>query len=236
MTVPGRQRLRTLAAGVLVFAVAFATALSGAYADKDTDPDDSEICVRAAAAMEPVYGIPRRLLRAIALAESGRWDRARKQGFPWPWTLRAGDAGRFFDTKNAAVAELRRLRRRGVRNIDVGCMQINMLHHPKAFQSPDDALDPMRNAEYAAMFLRRLRDRTRSWSRAVALYHSGVKSRGLGYWRRVSAIWRDERRDNHRAPRNGLRALFQRDNAERAARLGYTATVGPLGAPIVRIP
>ena len=54
---------------------------------------------------------------------------------------------------------VRKLQRRGVRNIDVGCMQVNLRYHPKAFKSLGQAFDPRANAAYAAGFLRKLRDK-----------------------------------------------------------------------------
>ena len=36
---------------------------------------------------------------------------------------------------------------RGVRQVDVGCMQINLQSHPHAFASLEDAFDPGSNAD-----------------------------------------------------------------------------------------
>ena len=83
-------------------------------------------------------------------------------------------ARRFLPSKAAAIAEVERLRAQGVTNIDVGCMQINLYHHPKAFDSLEQAFDPDRNIAYAIGFLRELRDRWGSWTRAVGNYHSNT--------------------------------------------------------------
>ena len=66
-------------------------------------------------------------------------------------------------------------RRRGIKLIDLGCMQINHhYHNPRRnFESPAHMLDPALNVEYAARFLRELRDREGDWTRAVARYHAG---------------------------------------------------------------
>ena len=92
-----------------------------------------------------------------------------------------------------ASSHVRALRRDGVRNIDVGGMQINLMHHPRAFEGLEEAFDPSRNAAYAADFLARLYDRSRSWSRAVAFYHSGSPGKGRTYWRRFEKLWNAER-------------------------------------------
>jgi hypothetical protein len=34
----------------------------------------------------------------------------------------------------------------GVRSIDIGCMQINLVHHPDAFGSLEAGFDPITNA------------------------------------------------------------------------------------------
>ena len=41
-------------------------------------------------------------------------------------------------------------RAQGARSIDVGCMQVNLLHHADAFASLEQAFDPVANARYAA--------------------------------------------------------------------------------------
>ena len=81
----------------------------------------------------------------------------------------------------------------GVRNIDVGCFQISLLHHPQAFASLDEAFDPISNARYAARFLRTLYRQTGNWQDAVALYHSASADRGPRYRDRVLAEWREDR-------------------------------------------
>ena len=64
------------------------------------------------------------------------------------------------------------LRRDCHRNIDVGCVQVNLMHHPAAFADLGQAFDPSANVAYGAWLLATLRDATGSWERAVALYHS----------------------------------------------------------------
>ena len=45
-----------------------------------------------------------------------------------------------------------------MRSIDIGCAQVNLMHHPDAFASLEQAFDPMANADYAARFLKQLHD------------------------------------------------------------------------------
>jgi hypothetical protein len=150
-------------------------------------------CADAARHAERAHKFPLAVLRAIALAESSRWLGEGEARIAWPWTVTAGGDGRYFATKSEAIVHVRALRRKGVRNIDVGCMQINLMHHPNAFQTLEDALDPNHNAAYAAAFLARLYGKSRSWSRAIALYHSATPSKGTPYRRRVEKLWNSER-------------------------------------------
>ena len=97
-------------------------------------------------------------------------------------------------TKQAASAEVEKLRARGVRSIDVGCMQINLRYHGEAFQTLDEAFDPLSNVAYAAAFLSDLKGEARSWTKAIGRYHSRHQRRGMEYRLKVLSAWREERR------------------------------------------
>ena len=133
------------------------------------------------------------LMAAIARVESGRPD-APGVIHPWPWTINAEGAGQYFATKDAALAAVRALQARSVRSIDVGCMQVNLHHHPTAFATLEQAFDPATNAAYAARFLNALYARTGDWTRATAQYHSATPELGEAYQRRVAAAWPEEQR------------------------------------------
>jgi hypothetical protein len=142
-------------------------------------------CRQAIAAAERGSGVPAGLLLAIAQVESGR---AAPGGgvAPWPFAINAEGTGRFPETREAAIAMVEALRARGTTSIDVGCMQVNLFHHPDAFPSLEVAFDPATNVAYAVRFLRDLRARTGNWAEAVAGYHSGEAGRGLAYHARVT--------------------------------------------------
>lgn len=149
-------------------------------------------CEAIAARMERRFGVPEGLLRAIALTESGRHDRTTGRFSPWPWAIASGlDFSHYAEDKAAALATVRELQAEGRRNIDVGCMQVNLLHHPDAFPNLEVAFDPERNVEYGARFLAALRAETGSWEAAVARYHSADPVRGEDYRGRVFARWTD---------------------------------------------
>ncbi len=151
-------------------------------------------CHQAIQAAERAARVLPQLMSAIGRVESGRVD-ARGIVQPWPWTINAEGTGQYFETKEAALAAVRDLQARGVTSIDVGCMQVNLHHHPAAFASLEQAFDPAANAAYAARYLNELYAATRDWARATAFYHSATPERGNDYRRRVAAaLPRDTRR------------------------------------------
>lgn len=117
---------------------------------------------------EQKYRIPKGLLKAIMKVES--------QGHPFAiYSNKRGGKKSSVMLKGAdkAVEYVKSLQRLGVKNINVGCMQINL----KCHQAEDISLwfSPEYNIEYAARFLKDLRQRMGSWKKAVAYYHSGTK-------------------------------------------------------------
>lgn len=152
------------------------------------------LCRTQARLMERAAELPDHLLAAIARIESGRWHKGKGEILSWPWTVMAEGRGRYLPTKRAAIAEVEKLRARGVRNIDVGCMQINLKYHGEAFRTLEEAFDPLSNIAYAAAFLSDLKSETRSWTKAIGHYHSRHQHRGMKYRLKVLEAWREERR------------------------------------------
>jgi hypothetical protein len=158
-----------------------------AAAQEPSASDDWRVCAAAGSAAERRFGIPEGLLHAIGLVESGRSGPAGTA--PWPWAIDADGQSMFAADRGAAVAMVAARQAAGTASIDVGCFQVNLLHHPDAFESLEQAFDPDANAAYAARFLAALHDRTGSWEDAVAAYHSAAPERGLPYRDRVLAAW-----------------------------------------------
>jgi hypothetical protein len=149
-------------------------------------PEPWGLCAAAIAAAERDAGMPPGLLGAVAKVETGR--RAPDGSVqPWPWSYNAAGDGRYAASNAEAIQEVRAIQARGVRSIDIGCMQINLLHHPQAFASLEAGFDPATNVAYAVRFLRELHARTGDWNQAVATYHSATPERGLVYQQRVMA-------------------------------------------------
>jgi hypothetical protein len=153
--------------------------------------DPSSLCDTAITTAEYVARLPARLLGAIALTESGRPDPVSGRLRAWPWTINAEGEGRFFPTRLEAIEAVKELQARGVRSIDVGCMQVNLMFHPDAFTSLEDAFDPRSNAHYAARFLNRLSDGGKDWTHAIAAYHSETPALGDAYRVLVMARWQN---------------------------------------------
>jgi len=145
-------------------------------------------CTQAAAVAEAGAGIPAGLLLAIGLVESGRTDAAGVRA-PWPFAIQSGGAGRFLASAEEAVAAVQSLQTGGVQSIDVGCFQINLLHHPGAFPNLATGFDPMANALAASRFLASLREELGAWEPAVAAYHSRTETLGTPYRDLVLAAW-----------------------------------------------
>lgn len=155
--------------------------------------DPGAACLAAIRAAEQEFGLPPRLLQAMARVESGRRDPATGETRPWPWTINAEGRSMFFPTKEAALTAVRALRTEGVRSIDVGCLQINLRYHPDAFASVEEAFDPLANARYAARFLASLQARAGDWQVAAGHYHSQTPELASAYRARIAAAWTAER-------------------------------------------
>jgi len=173
--------------GLAGLAVLWLLAPAGAAALPAVPPE--AMCAAEAARFERTYAIPTRLLDAISIVESGRWDNHSRASVAWPWTINANGEGKFFPTKAEAVAEVRRLRAAGVKSIDVGCMQVNLQYHPDAFTNLDDAFDPTINVAYAARFLKGLYQATSHWPTAASYYHSQTPKLAAEYRDKLMKVW-----------------------------------------------
>lgn len=151
-------------------------------------------CTKAINFYEERYKLPRNLLHSIATVESGRWNAEHKRVLPWPWTLNVAGKAYYFSTKQEAVDFLKSVLERGIEQVDVGCAQINWYYHGKKhFKKPEHAFNPVFNTAYAAHFLSQNYEKTKDWSRAIAIYHSNTREKGKNYASKVYKIWRNNR-------------------------------------------
>lgn len=214
---PGRSKSRL---PVLACALAWLVAWPAAASQNKSNSNElksvpvEDMCAAAIDRVEHEERFPRALVRAIALTESGRRIEDRQANFAWPWTINANGEGRYFSTKAAAIAEVKRLRAAGVSSIDVGCMQVNLHFHPKAFGNLEDAFDPAKNVAYGAKYLKELQQLRRSWGDAVAYYHSANSELNIPYRERVYKAWGTERQRIYEEERAAILAAYAERRAE----------------------
>ncbi|TGW14950.1 lytic transglycosylase domain-containing protein [bacterium NHP-B] len=151
------------------------------------DPCVGEMCVLFIEQEEKRQGIPDKLLVAMAHVESGIFVAAKR--YPWPWSVNVAGKSYSFSTRRAAVHFVRQKQKQGLRNIDVGCMQINLYHHGHVFRSLEEAFDPRINIRYGGTLLKKLYGRSGSWDQAVAFYHSKTPHYYRPYQQKVFRHW-----------------------------------------------
>lgn len=129
------------------------------------------------------------VLYALALQESRR---LRPDGNvrPWPWTLHAkGHGAMYFDDYDQALEKLETLIDAGVRNVDIGMMQINWGANGHLLPDPAKLLQPQYNIDVGATILRlNLNQHQGDLRQAIAHYHSPSRDRGDRYAQSVLQI------------------------------------------------
>ena len=148
----------------------------------------ANVCETEANATEQALHLPQELLLAIGRVESGRPGEGGRVA-PWPWSVNAAGEGHFLASKAEAIELVQTLQAQGIRSIDVGCFQVNLLHHPDSFQTLSDAFDPAQNARAAGLFLTSLYASYSNWDQAIAAYHSANPSIGMPYLDLIRAAW-----------------------------------------------
>ncbi len=134
-------------------------------------PHEVDYCTPYIQRAEKKYKIPRGLLQAIALVESG------VNGRPWPWALNVGGNGIYPQTYEAAVKAMRGQDGKVRKDVAVGCMQVYLAYHGHKFSAPEWLLHPEYNVAYAAQLLRKLYRTHHNWTSAVAYYHASTNKR-----------------------------------------------------------
>ena len=153
---------------------------------KKQQPQVFELCQIAVDKAEKNYQIKSNLLQTIASVESGRWNAQAGKRVAWPWTVHANGKGRYYKSKAEAIAAVKDMQQKGITNIDVGCMQINLKYHGKAFANLEEAFDPEKNVAYSAQFLRKLYKRNKqNWTKTAMHYHSRNLRKGTNYKNRL---------------------------------------------------
>ena len=113
------------------------------------------------------YNIPLAVFYAVGLNESGAHGRLQ------PFAMNIDGRSVVKASLGSALDDFRKAKSAGARMIDVGCMQINHHYHGARFPSLEAMFDPAQNVDYAARFLRELKEREHTWTMAVARYNAG---------------------------------------------------------------
>lgn len=163
----------------IILSIFFSSTFS--YAAVDRELIQSARCVGYFRHFETRLKIPRDTLYSISIQETGKTHIDKKVKIAWPWTANVEGKGYYFDTKQQAVQFVREQMLAGKESIDVGCMQVNLKHHPDAFRSLDHAFDPRSNIAYGAKFLISKYEQLGSWSKAIGHYHSATPHLGEKY-------------------------------------------------------
>jgi soluble lytic murein transglycosylase-like protein len=129
--------------------------------------DHARPCEREMARAAQLHGIPLGILYAVGLTETGR------RGALHPYALGAEGQTVFAGNIDDAMASFEIMRQKGIKLIDLGCMQINHYYHGDKFGSVRAMFDAAKNVDYAARFLKELKQREGSWTMAVARYNAG---------------------------------------------------------------
>lgn len=157
---------------------------------KKLDPEIYEAlrCIRMFPYFERIHKIPLDTLHSISLRESGKPHSKHNIRIVWPWTVNVEGQGYYFNTKREAVLFVKKQLLSGKESIDIGCMQVNLKHHPDAFRTLEHAFDPRINVAYGAWFLRSKYDQSGNWGSAIGQYHSATHELGTNYKKDVVKI------------------------------------------------
>lgn len=148
-------------------APAAASAPAKTSTNPSTNPAPQGICERELARAAAKYQIPLQILYAVALTESGTGKGLQ------PLMLHIEGRDHLPPSLPEALAMFHAANDRGVKLIDIGCMQVNWYWHREEFRTLEEIFDPRLNVEQGARFLKELRQRHGSWTMAVARYNAG---------------------------------------------------------------
>ncbi|MFZ1110040.1 MAG: lytic transglycosylase domain-containing protein [Rhodomicrobium sp.] len=126
-----------------------------------------DLCEREMAWAANKYAIPLGILYAVGLTETG------VGGHLHAYALNLEGDTVYSLSKEQAILRFHAAQAAGRRLIDVGCMQLNYHFHGQSFSSVGEMLDPHKNVDYAARFLKELKAREGGWTLAVARYNAG---------------------------------------------------------------
>jgi soluble lytic murein transglycosylase-like protein len=125
------------------------------------------ICEQHMLRASKAYSVPLGMLYAVGLTETGQ------KGSLQPYALNVEGRAVYGIGLDDALRRFQAARQEGAKLIDIGCMQINHHFHADQFRDVREMLDPAKNVDYAARFLKQLFAKEKTWTLAVARYHAG---------------------------------------------------------------
>ena len=131
-------------------------------------------CTQAINSVSQKISVPKDVLTAVALTETGITKNGKLS--PHPWAINVEGKGFLFSTKQKAINAVKKYLKQGKTSIDIGCMQLNWYWHGKKFDSSvEKAFDPMTNITVGARYIKQHYRKYRNWHKAAGRYHSGTK-------------------------------------------------------------
>jgi Transglycosylase SLT domain len=133
----------------------------------------SNECMQAINNVIKKHSIPKDILTAVALTETG----TRQNGYlaPYPWAINVEGKGFLFPNKQQAIDAVKFYLSQGKTSIDIGCMQLNWYWHKDKFNnSVEKAFEPLDNITAGAKYLEEHYKTYGNWNQAVGRYHSGT--------------------------------------------------------------
>ena len=152
-------------------------------------------CIESAKKYEKIFKLPENLLVSVALTESGKMLKS-GEFVAWPWTVNVKGKGRFFKSKDLVLKYVKNYIKNGKKNIDMGCMQVNYMYHPKAFSNLSLAFDPEENVKWSANLIKNLYRKYGSYREAVGYYHSYRTVKKNKYSAKVFNTWKKLNKNN----------------------------------------
>ncbi len=128
---------------------------------------EPDLCEREMTQAAKKYGIPLGILFAVGLTETGLG------GHLHAYALNLQGDTVYSLNREQAIERFKAAKASGMKLIDIGCMQLNYFYHGERFFSLEDMFDPHKNVDYAARFLKDLKQSEGSWTLAVGRYNAG---------------------------------------------------------------
>ena len=148
---------------------------------------EPDLCEREMMQAAKKYSIPLGILFAVGLTETGIGGHLHANALNLQ-----GDTVYSLD-RQQAMQRFRAAKASGMRLIDIGCMQLNYFYHGDRFSSVEEMFDPHKNVDYAARFLKELKQSEGTWTLAVGRYNAG-KNNDPAQKRYVCRSWRISQR------------------------------------------